>query len=54
MAGAYSKLSGKGKAKFARVLHEWKTGNLKRPGGQPIKDQKEAIAVAFSEARRYG
>lgn len=52
--GAFSKLKPEAKAKFLRVMHEWHTGKLKTPTGLKITDQKQALAVAFSEARRYG
>lgn len=52
--GAYSSLKPRAKAKFLRVMHEWKQGKLRRPDGARVTDQKQAIAIAFSEARRYG
>ena len=48
----YKKLNRRQQAKFALVMHEWGQGKLKRPEGDVIKDQKEAVAVAFSEARK--
>lgn len=39
--------------KVARVMHEWKAGDLHSGGsGKVVKDQKQAIAIALSEARR--
>ena len=38
-------------AKVAKVMHEWKTGTLHSgKGGPVVKSQKQAIAIAFSEA----
>lgn len=33
-----------------RVMHEWKHGELKGRDGAPIRDRKQAVAVALSEA----
>lgn len=33
-----------------RVMHEWKHGELEDSAGDRIKDRKQAIAVALSEA----
>jgi len=35
--------------KFKKVMHEWKLGKLKDSHGNPVKDQKQALAIAFSE-----
>ena len=41
----------KANAKVAKVMHEWKTGTLHSgKGGPVVKSQKQAIAIAFSEA----
>lgn len=37
-------------AKIARVMREYKAGTLKSSSGQPIKNYKQAVAVALSEA----
>lgn len=37
-------------AKVAKVLREFKAGTLKGSGGKKIKDRKQAIAIALSEA----
>lgn len=37
--------------KFKRVMHEYGQGKLKSHGA-PVTDQKQAIAIAFSEARK--
>jgi hypothetical protein len=39
-------------AKVSKVMHEWKAGTLKSSSGQKITNQKQAIAVALSEAKR--
>lgn len=38
------------KSKFEKVLHEFKKGKLKSGSGSPVKDRKQAIAIAFSES----
>lgn len=37
-------------AKIARVLREFKAGTLKGSDKKPVKNRKEAIAIALSEA----
>lgn len=45
--------SKKAKKKIGKVMHEWKTGTLHSgKGGPVVKNQKQAIAIALSEARR--
>lgn len=36
------------------VLHKWKAGELHSggPGGPVVKDQKQALAIMFSERRK--
>jgi hypothetical protein len=35
------------------VLHKWKAGTLKSGGsGQPVRNQKQAIAIMLSEKRK--
>lgn len=44
------------KSKVATVMREWKAGKLRSgPGGKggPVKSQRQAVAVALSEARKY-
>jgi hypothetical protein len=41
-------------AKVKRVLDEWKSGKLKSSSGQPVTNQKQAVAIGLSEARRLG
>jgi hypothetical protein len=37
-------------AKISRVMKEFKSGSLKSSSGQPIKNYKQAVAIALSEA----
>jgi hypothetical protein len=41
-----------GKKKFDKVMHEFGKGTLKSSSGKKVTDQKQAIAIAYSEARR--
>ncbi len=36
--------------KVARVMHEFKEGDLKRPDGETVTDRRQAVAIALSEA----
>jgi hypothetical protein len=51
-------LGPKGKAKAARVFHEWGQGALhsgQGKGGKPgpvVNNQKQAVAIALSEGRK--
>ncbi len=36
--------------KVARVMREFKEGDLKRPDGETVTDRKQAVAIALSEA----
>ena len=38
------------KKTVARVMHEFRHGDLRRNDGEPVRDPKQAIAVALSEA----
>ena len=38
------------KKTIERVMHEFKHGELKRKGGRKVKNPKQAIAIALSEA----
>ncbi len=49
-----SKTSPKAKAKIGQVMHEYKHGELKSGGKAKVKNPKQAIAIALSEARRSG
>ncbi len=44
------KESPKQKAIVERVMHEFKHGELDQRGGQPVKNPKQAIAIALHEA----
>jgi hypothetical protein len=51
---AAKKSSTKGKAKVEKVMHEYKHGQLKSGGKAKVKNRKQAIAIALSEARQSG
>ena len=38
------------KAKVAKVMREYKAGKLKSSSGDKVKSQKQAVAIAMSEA----
>jgi len=42
--------------KMRKVMHEFKAGKLHSGSkkGPRVKDRKQAIAIGFSERRRYG
>ena len=42
--------------KMKKVMHEFKAGKLHSGSktGKKVKDRKQAIAIGFSERRRYG
>lgn len=45
----------KAQKKVAKVMHEWKIGKLKSGrSGKKVKNQKQAVAIALSQARRAG
>jgi hypothetical protein len=37
-----------------KEMHKFKQGNLKSGSGQKVKNQKQAIAIGLSEARKKG
>jgi hypothetical protein len=37
-------------AKVHKVMREWKAGKLKSSSGDKVKSQKQAVAIAMSEA----
>ncbi len=52
-----AKTSKKAQAKIKKVMHEYKDGELKsgRKGkGGKVKNRKQAVAIALSEARKSG
>lgn len=48
------KTSAKGQAKVGKVMREYKHGQLKSGGRAKVKNRKQAIAIALSEARKSG
>ena len=46
--------STKGRGKVKKVMHEYKEGTLKSGGKKKVKNPKQAIAIALSEARQSG
>ncbi len=44
----------KGRKKVEKVMHEFKHGELKSGGRRPVKNRKQAVAIALSEAREAG
>lgn len=51
---AKKKASTKGQKKVAKVMHEFKHGQLKSGGRKKVTNPKQAIAIGLSEARRSG
>jgi lysyl-tRNA synthetase class II len=49
-----AKYSKAAQEKIGQVMDEWKQGDLKSSNGQPVKSQKQAVAIGISEARRDG
>lgn len=45
-----------GKKKVEKVMHEWKEGELHSGSkkGPKVSSQKQAVAIALSEARKAG
>lgn len=43
-----------GKRKIRKVMKEFKEGQLKSGSGGKVKDRKQAVAIALSEAREAG
>lgn len=43
-----------GKNKIEKVMGEFKNGDLKSSSGANVKDRKQAVAIALSEAREAG
>ena len=37
-------------AKIAKVMREFKAGTLKSSSGEPVKNYRQAVAIALSEA----
>ncbi len=52
---AKQSLKQKKQNKIGRVMHEYKTGGLHSGGtGRVVKNRKQAIAIALSEASKIG
>ncbi|MEP7263752.1 MAG: DUF6496 domain-containing protein [Bacteroidota bacterium] len=49
-----AKYSKKAQKKVSKVMHEYGEGKLKSGGRTKVKDRKQAVAIAISEARREG
>ena len=51
-----AKESKAGQAKVKKVMDEWKSGELHSGSkkGKVVKSQKQAVAIALSEARKRG
>ncbi|WP_419809414.1 DUF6496 domain-containing protein [Sphingomonas sp.] len=45
-----AKTSGKQGATVERVMHEYKHGELKTSAGEKVKNRRQAVAIALSEA----
>ena len=43
-----------GQKKIEKVMKEFKEGELKSSSGAKVKDRKQAVAIALSEARVEG
>ena len=43
-----------GKNKIHKVMSEFKEGDLKSSSGAKVKNRKQAVAIALSEARESG
>jgi hypothetical protein len=50
MPGHYDSKDSKMKSKVAKVMREYKAGKLKSSSGQKVASQKQAVAIAMSEA----
>jgi len=55
MAPSSSSSNSKGGLKVHKVMKEYKQGSLKSGGsGKKVKNRKQAVAIALSEARKSG
>ncbi len=57
MARARTSRSGKkrkGRGKVKKVMGEYKRKSLRSSSGRKVKNRKQAVAIALSEARRSG
>jgi len=53
-AGAKKRKSLPAKEKVGVVMHEFKQGTLHSRSGAKVKNPKQAVAIALSEARKSG
>jgi len=53
-AHSTSRAGSKGKRKIHKVMQEHKQGTLKSGSGKKVKNRKQAVAIALSEARKSG
>jgi hypothetical protein len=44
----------KAQEKVEKTMHEYKEGKLKSSSGDKVKNQKQAVAIGLSEARKSG
>ena len=49
-----AKYSPKASEKVEKTMHEMKEGKLKTGSGKKVTNQKQAVAIGLSEARRAG
>jgi hypothetical protein len=49
-----AKYSKKAQDKVHKVMHEYKSGDLKSSSGRKVTSRKQAIAIGISEAREQG
>jgi len=49
-----AKTSKAANAKIEKVMHEYGKGELKSGSGKKVTSQKQAVAIALSEAREKG
>lgn len=49
-----AKYSKKAQDKIEKVMHEFKEGELESGSGDKVKNRKQAVAIALSEARESG
>ena len=49
-----AKYSKKAQDKVHKVMHEYKSGDLKSSSGRKVTSRKQAIAIGLSEARKKG
>lgn len=54
LAAKVKKKKSKGRSKMGKVLREFASGKLKTSAGKKVTDKKQAVAIAYSEARRAG